>query len=161
MPQGSFAFGKLKRPVAVGIIASGFVMIPLLNTFGGAFLFSPVANIPAVIFTPIMYVAVFMAAFAFLPSAILHPLGSVFSILIVLFERLSEAFASIPYSYAEFSCPALLGFLFVFLLFINIICISSGKEKYIAFSGVMFATVSYISAFAAHIMTIFFGAPLT
>ncbi|MBE6623454.1 MAG: ComEC/Rec2 family competence protein [Ruminococcaceae bacterium] len=154
----SFNSSKLiqyfKLTIITATVTSGFVFIPILYAFGGVYLLTPLANIPAVIFTPIMYLAVFMGIFAFLPRMLLFPFGYVFSVLTALFEKLAASFAAIPYSFAEFTCNPTLLVLFDVLIFFNILCISICDERKIFFSGVFSSTVIYISVFVCHMMTI-------
>lgn len=145
---------KLKLPFLTSIMASSFVFVPLIFIFGGAYLLSPIANLPALIFTPIMYLVVFMGIFAFFPKAILLPFGYVFSNLVLLFQKLAEGFAAVPFSYTKFPCPETLLFLFVFLLFFNILCISALGERKIFYSGVFSSAVIYTSVFSMHLMKI-------
>ena len=145
---------KLKLPFLTSIMASSFVFVPLIFIFGGAYLLSPIANLPALIFTPIMYLVVFMGIFAFLPKSILLPFGYVFSNLVLLFQKLAEGFAAVPFSYTKFPCPETLLFLFVFLLFFNILCISALGERKIFYSGVFSSAVIYTRVFSMHLMKI-------
>ncbi len=145
---------NLKLTLITAIVTSGFVLVPILYVFGGVYLLTPLANIPAVIFTPIMYIAVFMGIFAFLPKMLLFPVGYVFSILTALFEKLAASFSAIPFSYAQFNFPKPLLVLFLSLIFFNILCISVCDERKLFFSGVFSSTVIYISVFVCHMMTI-------
>ena len=145
---------SLKLTLITGIVTSGFVFTPILLVFGGVYLLTPLANIPAVIFTPIMYLAVFMGIFAFLPKMVLFPFGYVFSVLVALFEKLSAAFSDIPFSYAQFDFPKPLFILFTVLLFFNILCISVCDERKIFYSGVFVSVIIYTSVFVCHMITI-------
>ena len=151
------ALSKLRGITVTCIITSGYVIVPILYSFGGAFLLTPIAALPAMIFTPIMYLLVIMAIFAFMPQWFLCIFGYPASLLTVFFERLAITFSKIPYAYAEFSCPLTFYIMFLILMSFNIFCIAFKNERYITFSGVMLAVFAYFNTFLMHILTVFFG----
>lgn len=150
-------FTKIKNIIVSGFVTSGFVAIPILNIFGGVLLLNPLSSLLAVIFTPMMFLLTLSAFLAFLPETFLCFLTYPASFLIVIFEKTAIAFSKIPYAYAEFDCPALFYTLFLFMLFANIFFISFKKDKYIAFSGVLFTVFVYANILIMHIFNIICG----
>lgn len=147
---------KIKRSLFTSFYASGFVMIPILSTFGGVYILSPFSNLAgSIIFAPIMYLLVLLAIFAFLPAQILKiALAVPAAALLKIFELTAEVFSKIPFSYAEFQCPQFLSAAFAIFITIHILCAAFAENKYIALTGFFSALLPQLSIISAHSVSI-------
>ena len=147
-------FYKIKRQILSGIYATCFAAIPIVEMFGGISVISPISNLFAsVIFAPLMFLLVACAILCFLPPPIFSILAFIPQFLIFLLERTARFFASVPYTYTEFSLPNFI--VAAFGVFFIVFLLSAGflKNKAVMISGYASFMLSNILVLALFVLS--------
>jgi len=132
----STLFYKLKNTINASVYAQTFAAIPVVTMFGGISIISPISNLAASFFFPIlMYFLVLCAFLCFLPTPLLSILAFVPKVFIYLLDLCAKVFASVPFSYASFHIPPFSIYMFVAMFLIFLLSCVFLEKKFIVYSG--------------------------